>query len=172
MYVKKLSSYSTFRRTLYSVDRLPSVIRGINYRGELISVSTGLEQNSIMTSPALSFQHDVIFWHNLASTEIEFRGLSDASFTRSYSSSGPGFVVDISFFRGRIYWAQKSPMGLYYRRWETYDSEMVTVSTYSYSDNYNIKDFAIVDPSNQPLIGTYLFTMYGEHMRLYIQCRM
>ena len=164
----ELSCHSTFRRTLYSVDTLSStsrVIRGINYRGELIrSVSTGLEQNAIMTCPALSFQQDVIFWHNLASTEIESRGLSNASFTRSYSSSGPGFVVDISFFRGRIYWAQKFPMGLYYRRWETHDSEMVTVRTYS--DNYNIKDFAIVDQSNQPLIGTYLFTMYGEHMRM------
>lgn len=140
---------------MYLVDRVSNVIRGVNYGGKVIrNIST----EQLPYCPALSFKHDLIFWYNGQYSEMHARGLANTTLTyyhtlnRATGDSGH-FIIGIVYFRGWLYWAQKLPMGIYYRWWDLGDSDIGTVR--EYSNTQVISGFTLVDVSKQPLTGKW-----------------
>ena len=139
-------------RCLYCVERLFSVIKQVNYRGQTMNedVTDSVPANSAgITSLAMSYNEHTILWAAGASQSIECQGLQNATFRRSYTVCDSCYIIDISVFNGRVYWAHKYPMGIYYTQGHLENG--MTVEVRQYSDN--IKGFRVVDLSCQPLTG-------------------
>ena len=134
------------------MEKVLSVIKQVNYRGETINedVADIVPANSGgITSLAMSYNEHTILWAAGASESIECQGLQNATFRRSYTVCTGCYIIDISVFNGRVYWAQKSPMGIYYMQGHLENGMTMEVRRYS----NNIKGFRVVDASCQPLTG-------------------
>lgn len=144
---------------MYLLDVLSDQIRVINYTGELIR-SVPKQHEVQICCPALSFKHDLIFWFGGRHGEMHAQGLKNTSLMRSYTMDDISLITEIEYFRGRIYWLQKSlSIGIYYRRWERDDSDAIEIQ--SYSNNQVVRDFTLVDPSKQPLICEFTHDYYA-----------
>ena len=133
-------------RVLYVLEANNNHI--IELRGE--RMRTLPAQSAQICCPALSFAHNAIMWFDAGNSLLRVQELTNTSRSQSYGVNG-WHVFEISYFNGKIYWSQKSPMGIYYKHWETTDPVETTVIEYN---NYMvISDFALVDVSKQPLTG-------------------
>ena len=140
---------------LYTIDISSDVIRGIDYRGKIISNYTGKYNygspvGNRLRTLALSLQHDAIFWADNLASMIEGHGIrNEASVKFSFSTDHNSFIVGISVYNGRLYWAQKVPMNIYYTEWQREGSKSVKIR--SFPSSSAVRDITLVAKSLQPL---------------------
>ena len=96
----------------------------------------------------MSYNEYTILWAAGASQSIEFQGLQNATFRQSYTVCDSCYVIDISVFNGRVYWAQKYP--IYYTQGHLENDMIVEVRRYS-------NNIRAVDQSCQPVCVAMFF---------------